>query len=239
MLQEIITDAGAKHLESDHWQIVYGKIEGEFRGEGVAHRCEHKHQQTTVAPGAILTTICVTVRARLRVLSGHIPHHATIPQTEDMLYRWGELLGEGKVVLGMDANETFKPPLHCTEGGYACTGRGEAVLGWMASHDLRMPPQQLHIPTYHPYNTLHQPRRLDYMAVRGITAGAGQVLRCRDMASSDHDGVALPLSIHKGGGASRSSWGPRRLRPEPQVQALLQVPPPPRGGPPCHHHHPR
>ena len=226
MLQEIITDAGAKHLESDHWQIVYGKIEGEFRGEGVAHRCEHKHQQTTVVPGAILTTLCVTARARLRVLSGHIPHHATIPQTEDMLHRWGELLGGGKVVLGMDANETFKPPLHCTEGGYACTGRGETVLGWMASHDLRMPPQQLHIPTYHPYNTLHQPRRLDYLAVRGITAGAGQVLRCRDMASSDHDGVALPLSIHKGGGASRSSWGPRRLRPEPQVQALLQVPPP-------------
>ncbi|CAE7944187.1 unnamed protein product [Symbiodinium sp. KB8] len=197
MFQEIITNAGNKHAESDHWQIVYGKVEGEFRGEAIAHRSHHKHQQTTILPGAILTTIC-TATTRLRVLSGHIPHHATIPQTEDMLQQWGYALAKHKLVLGVDANETFRPPLHNTEGGYACTGRGDSILSWMASQDIRLPPQDLSTPTYHPYNLSHQPRRLDYVAVRGVTAGSGEVIACRDAAASDHDGVSIPLCIHKG-----------------------------------------
>ena len=195
MLQEIITDAGSKHAEPDHWQIVFGKLEGEFRGEAVAHKLEYKHQQTTVVPGALLTTL-TTNHTRLRVLAGHIPHHATIPQTEDKMQPWNHAFTKGKLVIGVDANETFRPPLHNTEGGYACTGRGELILGWLATHDISLPPQDLATPTYHPCNQLHQPCRLDYVAARGVTAGTGEVIQCKDIAASDHDGVASKQLAH-------------------------------------------
>ena len=37
------------HDESDHWQLVYGKRKGEFRGEAIAHRLEqttHHHSNS-------------------------------------------------------------------------------------------------------------------------------------------------------------------------------------------------
>ncbi|CAE7573272.1 pol [Symbiodinium sp. CCMP2592] len=67
-------------------------------------------------------------------------------------------------------------------------------------HSITLPPQQLHLPSYHPYNQTMHSRRLDYILVKGITAGAGSVIPCRDRASSDHDGVAAPIGTHKGGG---------------------------------------
>ena len=225
MLQEIITSAGSFHSESQHWQIVFGKCEGEFRGEGVAHRTTYKHQRTVVMPGRVATTV-VLQRRHIRVLSGHIPHHATIQHTATMLQQWGDTLQGRTAVLGMDANETFRPPMGDRPGCYACTGRGEVVLDWLLSEDLKLPPQDLHTPSYYPYNPSMRPRRLDYLATRGGTAGAGRVVACKDRAASDHDGVAIPLGFHRGGGAARATWGPRKLRPESQISLLLQVPPP-------------
>ena len=149
MLQEIITEAGSFHAESQQWQLVFGKCEGEFRGEGVAHRTAHKHQQTTVVTAGIATTL-TTQHTQLRVLSGHIPHHATIPQTEAILHGWGDVLQGRICVLGMDANETFRPALANRPGCYASTGRGELILEWLLSVDLKLPPQDLVTPTYHP-----------------------------------------------------------------------------------------
>ena len=225
MLQEIITEAGSFHAESQQCQLVFGKCEGEFRGEGVAHRTTHKHQHTVVNTAGIATTL-VTQRTTIRVLSGHIPHRATIPQTEAILHGWGDMLQGRVAVLGMDANETFRPPLAGRPGCYASTGRGEVILEWLLSMSLKFPPQDLATPTYHPYNTTMRPRRLDYIATKGGTPDPGRVIACKDRAASDHDGVLLPWGFHSGGGARRSTWGPRKLRPPHQTEKLLRVPPP-------------
>ena len=146
--------------------LFFGKSEGEFRGEGVAHRSTHRHQHTTVTTAGIATTL-ITQHTSIRVLSGHIPHHATIPQTEAILQGWKDIL-EGRIlVLGMDANETFRPPLAGRPGCYASTGRGELILEWLLSMNLKLPPQDLATPTYHPYNLTMRPRRLDYLATKG------------------------------------------------------------------------
>ena len=105
-------------------------------------------------------------------------------------------------------------------------GRGAIILDWLEHASYTLPPQQLRTPSYYPYNPLMQPRRLDYVATRGITPGEGKVHPCRDRAASDHDAVAIPVGKHKGGGPTRATWGPRRLRPPHQVQQLLAVPPP-------------
>ncbi|OLP99227.1 Retrovirus-related Pol polyprotein from type-1 retrotransposable element R2 [Symbiodinium microadriaticum] len=86
--------------------------------------------------------------------------------------------------------------------------------------------QDLATPTYHPYNPSMRPRRLDYIVTKGGTPGPGRVIACKDRAASDHDGVAVPWGFHKGGGARRSTWGPRKLRPPHQTDMLLRVPPP-------------
>ena len=229
LLQEIITEPGLHHAESDSWQIVFGKMEGEFRGEGVAHTTTFSHHRSKVLPGAVLTQLrskqgnlaCTTI-------AGHIPHHATIAQAEAILSGWGDATQTRRAILGFDANETFTAP-PSGRGCYATTGRGHAVLNWLTQEDYTIPPQQLHIPSYHPYNHSQQPRRIDYLATKHITAGEGKVLPTKDRAASDHDAVAAPVGTHKGGGPARTTWGPRRLRPEGQIQRLLAIPPPQKG----------
>ena len=53
LVQEIITEPGLFHDESDHWQLVYWKREGEFRGEAMAHRNHHSSSMT----GAVVTAL--------------------------------------------------------------------------------------------------------------------------------------------------------------------------------------
>ncbi|CAE7364098.1 pol [Symbiodinium sp. CCMP2592] len=216
LVQEIITDAGLFHAESDTWQLVYGKCEGEFRGEGIAHRAaHHSHHHSEVAKGGVITTLKgKNSKTITRALAGHIPHHATIPQTQDILHDWRQALGDRcRFLLGIDANETFAPPISNTTGCYATTGRGECILEWADDNNIRLPPQDLSTPSYHPYNQLMQPRRLDYLLVKGITAGNGKV-------------VPSPPRLPRGGGPARATWGPRKLRPPHQVAQLLAVPPP-------------
>ncbi|CAE7690154.1 pol [Symbiodinium sp. CCMP2592] len=234
LVQEIICDPGLFHSESDTWQLVYGKCIGEFRGECIAHQTKHcTHHRSQVCTGGVTTTLqSLTNKNTVRAHAGHIPHRATIPQTESILAEWESNLGDQpRCLLGLDANETFTPPLTHVSGCYATSGRGEAILDWTNRHGFTLPPQQLHVPSYYPYNHSMQPRRLDYIMARGITAGAGKVIPCRDRASSDHDGVAAPIGAHKGGGSTRTTWGPRRLRPPHQVEQLLAIPPPRREDP--------
>ena len=229
LLQEIICEPGLFHEESEHWQIVLGKTEGEFRGEAIAHlSAPFSHHDSLCIPGAVATTLKLRqTSVAFRTLAGHIPHHATIPATEDMLLTWRRALTPyPRVLVGIDANETFTTPLTNTAGGVAQTGRGDSVLHWAAQCTLTLPPQELHTPTHFPYNQQMRPRRLDYIFTKGTTAAKGQVIQCKDRASSDHDGVALSTTTHKGGGATRSTWGPRRLRPPEPVARLLEVPAP-------------
>ena len=157
LLQEIITEPGLFHEESEHWQIVYGKREGEFRGEAIAHHATHSsHHNSQCVPGAVVTTLKLKqTSTSFRALAGHIPHHATIPATEDMLMSWGEqLTGCSRVVAaGMDANETFTTPSADSAGGIARTGRADSVLHWATQHTLTLPPQELHTPAHFPYTS--------------------------------------------------------------------------------------
>ena len=45
MLQEIITDPGLFHAESENWQLVYGKQKYEFREEDRTHQGLQPPQQ--------------------------------------------------------------------------------------------------------------------------------------------------------------------------------------------------
>ena len=99
-----------------------------------------------------------------------------------------------RVLIGFDCNETFD-----FDDGYALSrsSRGEAILHWALRNDLILPLQQGHIPSYFPYNTAQQPRRLDYVFVRGLhVEGEGEVLeKTRTMMGSAHDAVAIRLSL--------------------------------------------
>ena len=226
LVQELITEPGLYHAETDDWQLVFGKMEGEFRGEGIAHRKAYTHHRSKVLTGGVTTQLKhKPTRHTINTLSGHIPHHATTPQTQAILMEWGATLGTSHLLLGVDANETFARLPHQSQQRRE-TGRGDVILEWTAEHNITVPPQQLHLPSYHPYNTLMQPRRLDYVMARGCTLGDGQVVLCKDRAASDHDGVAAPFGTHGGGGARRASWGPRKLRPLHQVKSILDIAPP-------------
>ena len=150
----------------------------------MAHRNHHSSSMT----GAVVTALKNNqTHTTFRILAGHIPRHATIPATEQILAQWGEqLVGHTKAYVGMDANETFNNVSQHTVGGTANTGRGDLILQWMLQQNLTLPPQQNHLPTYCPYNHQMQPRRLDYIMVRGTTAGAGRVCQCKDRASSSY-----------------------------------------------------
>ena len=94
LLQEIICERGLFHEESERWQIVFGKTEAEFRGEAIAHlSAPFSHHNSHCIPGAVATTLKLRqTSTTFRTLAGHIPHHATIPATEDMLLTWGREL---------------------------------------------------------------------------------------------------------------------------------------------------
>ena len=141
LVQELITEPGLYHAETDDWQLVFGKIEGEFRGEGIAHHKAYTHHRSKVLTGGVTTQLKhKQTRSIVNALSGHIPHHATIPQTQAILMEWGETLGTSHLLLGMDANETFAPPIAATAGCYAQTGRGDVILEWTAEHNITIPP---------------------------------------------------------------------------------------------------
>ena len=89
---------------------------------------------------------------------------------------WGQTMPKHKAWLGMDANETFT----ATPGGapIAHTSRGEEVLQWTTEWGVQLPPQDLATPTFHPYNTTMQSRRLDYLFQKGHAAQDGGVHVC-------------------------------------------------------------
>ena len=144
-----------------------GKNSRDWRGTAIAFRSSTaKHTNSALLPGGISTTLTpANPKHRTRFISGHIPHHATMAQTEELLGGWHSALTQPKVVVGFDANETFTDP--DDQGWRAHTGRGELVLTTMAEHNLEGSPQDLHTPTYHPYNTAMESRRLDYLMTKG------------------------------------------------------------------------
>eukprot|EP00439_Symbiodinium_sp_Y106_P029447 s3659_g3.t1 len=217
MLQEVITAAGKFFKEKKGWKLVYGKREGEFRGEPIAFRTAvTTHSQTTVTNHAVTTVLRMHTGERWGMLSGHMPHHATIPEVDDILCRWGDqpALRTPKLVMGIDANEQFTEAATCPTAAHANTGRGEVILNWGVQQGLRLPPEHMADPSYYPYNQQHEPSRLDYVLLRkGHCLEAGPIA-ARDMASSDHEPVLAQIraKVHKLAKQDRPG-GVRHLRP--------------------------
>ena len=78
------------------------------------HHCRScccKKSSTKLLPVGLATTFSAPEGKRgLRVMAGHIPHHATTAQTEQYLLAWGGTLAKARVLAGIDANEVFTDP---------------------------------------------------------------------------------------------------------------------------------
>ena len=177
--------------------LVASKQATEWRGVGVAHQKQlGKHRNSQSFAAGLSTTLCLKGGTRLQCLAGHIPHHATIPETQHILTQWGNHVGPTKLVVGMDANEVFAQPHDpFSTSARSFTGRGECILQWLNDYNITLPLQDISSPTHFPYNTTLRPRRLDYIASRHNTTQQGGVVACRHRASTDHDGVQLRIRL--------------------------------------------
>ena len=228
LLQEIITEPGVFFAEGQGWVVVFGKNADDWRGTAVAYKDQAmKHTDTRLLPGGIATTLSQSGSDKpTRYVSGHIPHHATIEQASRIMGAWEHSLKKARVVLGFDANEAFTDP--DGEGWRAHTGRGEAVLLVLSQFNLEGPLQDLHLPTYHPYNTAQRPRRLDYVLCKGMSPTQGGVLEgSRHQARSDHDLVWIEFGVKsKPQLQPKPTWGARRFAKGVDVHQEVGAPPP-------------
>ena len=191
--------------------LVASKQATEWRGVGVAHQKQlGKHRNSQSFAAGLSTTLCLKGGTRLQCLAGHIPHHATIPETQHILTQWGNHVGPTKLVVGMDANEVFaQPHAPFSTSARSFTGRGECILQWLNDYNITLPLQDISSPTHFPYNTTLRPRRLDYIASRHNTTQQGGVVACRHRASTDHDGVQLRIRLQSKNEAKKepTTWG--------------------------------
>ncbi|CAE6934847.1 unnamed protein product [Symbiodinium sp. CCMP2592] len=107
----------------------------------------------------------------------------------------------------------------------ACSAKGESMLEWFEEQQCHMPPQELEKPTHFPYNTALEPRRLDYIFVKKLLCDPGEVLAHRDIATSDHEPVTVPLTeMHFKApttGKEAVPWSSRILRTTGEVDSAL------------------
>ena len=189
-IQEIIVDVGIFFEESDKWTLLAGKKTDEWRGTAIAFRSTYTHAHSSLhLRGCSL--VLSNGKHKWGVISGHIPHDATIDETQEILRDWqrSKAMEQSRVVLGLDANEviTFPETAPCFPRG--TTARGEAILQWAPENSTMVfPHQELHKPTHFPYSG-QSPRRLDYLAVRGTHLREGRVGEHRDRAASDREPV--------------------------------------------------
>ena len=98
----------------------------------------------------------------------------------------------------------------------------------MQQHGLDSPDQDLAVPTYHPYNTAMESRRLDYLFTKGLATQGGKVVQgSRHRARSDHDLVTLelPWDPRPIAPRHRPTWGGRRYAKEWTQTAEASQPP--------------
>ena len=102
-------------------------------------------------------------RHTINTLSGHIPHHATIPQTQAILMEWGKRWA--RATFSWASMPTRPLPRQSQQRRDATHRREGEMLSWnvQPSTTSPFPRNSLTLPSYHPYNTLMQPRRLDYV----------------------------------------------------------------------------
>ncbi|CAE7292357.1 pol [Symbiodinium microadriaticum] len=211
-VQEIIVEVGRFFDDNGSWTLLAGKKAGEWRGTAVAFKSTFAHSSGTVHHRAC-SVVLSDGKTTMGVLSGHIPHHATVEETQQILGDWedSKAMLQHKLIVGMDANEVFHQSENTPGFPKGNTARGEVILQWMAEHSLLFPPQELHKPTYFPYSG-QTPRRLDYLVVRKYQMHEGQVGEHRERAFSDHEPVLGSLPSTRPPVRTVQHWGPRHLK---------------------------
>ena len=138
------------------------KQDSDWRGIGIAHTSDLQHYRHRQLKCGTSTSIGLD-DMRLRALSGHMPHHATIAECGEILSCWAEQIhaGDVKAVLGCDLNETFTPG--DDDNVHSDSARGEVILTWWTAKGGDIPEQNLGVPSYFPYNDRMMPCRLDYI----------------------------------------------------------------------------
>ncbi|CAE7712228.1 pol [Symbiodinium sp. CCMP2592] len=222
LLQEIVVDEGKHTHELDDIQMIAGKRTDDWRGTAIAHTADMQHNRHKLLDHANCAVICMN-KLRVTVTSGHIPHHCTVIECCGILENWKQhVQGDRKIVIGMDANETFKAG-HETDV-LSDSARGELILTWWMALKGDFPIQQLAKPSYYPYNHRMNPRRLDYVLTKTITTQAGDVGSLRNLAISDHEPVWVPclMPLARTQPAKREKpWGCRQLRNATVVEKIL------------------
>ena len=236
--QEVSCPAGITELRqgngNDGWRIVAAKKPHEWRGRMVAVRhglgkIVHKE----VGDDAL--GVCIrTARGKIGILNIHLPPKATVAEAGARTAGWARVQAmrqTGRVIMG-DFNETFCEVDTIREAGETLqhkTARGATILQWLAEQSMQAPNQEIHTPTYHPYNRLHQSRRLDYAFAADIEEGAqGGVHQLRHLVSSDHDAVTVCLRLQRARTEAvrkpqPSQHGVKQLKGEEAVTQLIQL----------------
>ena len=116
-----------------------GKNSGDcWSGTGVAYHSSFVHHSSShlLLCGIAMTPAHKGTKKGFRVLyvlSGRIPHHATIEKSQKILESWRTTLNKGRVLLGLDANETFHDP--DDTGPRSNTGGGVLGRSHLANSD--------------------------------------------------------------------------------------------------------
>ena len=133
---------------------------------------------------------------------------------------WSGTLKKAKVAVGMDANEEFTDA--DDTGLRAHTERGEAVLAAALPSGVAAPLQELATASYHPYNTQHRSRRLDYILARGVQASQ---LRGGHRRQPPHGPFGwMEMCTEPIPKQSRPTWGERRFRNNADITAIAGAP---------------
>ena len=236
-LQEVSCSPGITEISqgrgAEGWRIVAGKQKAEWRGRMLAvRRSLGKIVHREVGADGLGVSV-QTVRGKIGVLNVHLPPKATIAEAGARAAGWASMHAmkqQGRVIMG-DLNETFTKAEHSRTADETLmhkTARGALLLQWLTEQDMQAPSQDMHTPTYHPYNRLYQPRRLDYIFAADIDEGAeGGVHQLRHLVSSDHDAVAACLKLRRMESELvrrplPSQHGVKQLKQEHDIKQLIE-----------------
>ncbi|CAE7807571.1 unnamed protein product [Symbiodinium sp. CCMP2592] len=223
-VQEVICDVGKHHDTLDELQIIFGKRDEDWRGTGIVHTSNLQHTRGKILPCSISCTL-TSSGLRIGAFSIHLPHHATLSASEQLLQGiHAQVQSHSRAVIGIDANETFSEAQQNRQIK-ASSARGELLLEWFEEHQCHFPQQEIAEPSHFPYNPRLEPRRLDYVLAKKLLCNPGGVLKQRDIATSDHEPIAVPLTdiTIADGPKDRqpAPWSARTLRSHDEVDRIM------------------
>ena len=220
-LQELSLPEGDTKVSSARWQLLGHRQHEEWRGVGIAYdTMTFTHTEPQYRANAYSCSVH-TGRTSFVAISLHVPHHATVDQTNELLTVSLERIQFGaKMIVGMDANEEFQER---TVGTVAQSARGEVILAAVADVEGRFPPQSMAEPSHFPYNKALRSRRLDYLVTKGIFLDEIYVGDWRDIVGSDHEPIVGKAQVAaRSRQRSRCTWGAKQLKTSPAAVRRMQ-----------------